>query len=85
MFLNLVKHTSKFFSKKPVQKFSGLDRYRLGALKDTFGFPEDVSHDALDDANDLLSLVRAARPEGCSFSWYNKFLMSAFKPISHFL
>ncbi len=68
-----------------MQKISDLGRYRLGALKDTFGFPEEVSHDALDDAYDLRDLVRAAKPEGKSRRWNRDFLMSAFKDVSHFL
>jgi hypothetical protein len=52
---------------------------------DFFGMDEGLNHDALDDARDLLSLVRCAKPEKERVSWYTDFLMSSYKPVSYFL
>jgi len=64
---------------------TGLPGYSLKKLMDYYDVEEDEDHDALEDSYNLRAVVREARPHGCSFGWYNDFLMSGYKPVDHFL
>ena len=50
-----------------------------------FGLFSNQNHEALEDCQDLLALVRTAKPVRC-FGWYFDFLMDdAYKKTSYFL
>ena len=62
----------------------GLKGYSLKKLLEAFDTDDEVSHDAFDDAVDLLHLVRKARPKEASLMWYRDFLMTAHKYTDYF-
>ena len=64
---------------------TGWNKYGLKSLLSRFEIDDDLSHDASDDAFDLLEVVRAARPDGAGYDWYTQFLMTSYKPTSYFL
>ena len=71
---------------KAVLLFTGLKGYSLSKLMRRFNVDDELNHDALDDAYNLLALVRQARPKtDKKFKWYDDFLMSSYKPTSWFL
>jgi hypothetical protein len=59
--------------------------YSLSKLLKAFDVDGDVNHDALDDAYNLLNLVRAAKPKKKPYKWYSNFLMSSYKLTSKLL
>jgi hypothetical protein len=62
-----------------------LKGYSLIKLLYAYDVDTEVNHDALDDACNLLNLVRAAKPKTKSLKWYKSFLMSSYKPTSRFM